>query len=114
MLRSNLLGLAEITCFILFILALCSVTAVAVGNAVEARKNRSWPRLTVPARVTGKRSEAGARAKTRQRWYYVTFEVESGDSMELSVRVGDYGALAEGDTGRLTFQGSRFMSFDRG
>jgi hypothetical protein len=29
-------------------------------------------------------------------WYYVTFQVESGDRMELAVRGSDYGMLAEG------------------
>ena len=45
--------------------------------------------------------------------YYVTFQVESGDRMELSVRGKEYGLLAEGDYGRLTFQGTRYLGFQR-
>jgi hypothetical protein len=45
--------------------------------------------------------------------YHVTFEVESGDRMELSMSGSEYGMLAEGDTGRLTFQGTRYLSFER-
>ena len=45
--------------------------------------------------------------------YYVTFQVESGDRMELHVSGSEYGMLAEGDTGRLTFQGTRYLSFER-
>ena len=45
--------------------------------------------------------------------YYVTFQVESGDRMELSVKSSEYGMLAEGDSGRLTFQGTRFLGFER-
>ena len=45
--------------------------------------------------------------------YYVTFQVESGDRMEFHVSGLEYGMLAEGDTGRLTFQGTRYLSFER-
>lgn len=45
--------------------------------------------------------------------YYATFEVESGDRMELHVPATEYGLLIEGDQGDLTFQGSRFLSFER-
>ena len=45
--------------------------------------------------------------------YYVTFEVESGDRMELSVSGSEYGMLAEGDTGTLKFQGTRYLGFER-
>ena len=45
--------------------------------------------------------------------YFVTFQVESGDRMELSVSGPEYGMLAEGDTGRLSFQGTRYLGFER-
>ena len=45
--------------------------------------------------------------------YYVTFQVESGDRFELGVNGSDYGMLVEGDEGMLTFQGTRFLSFER-
>lgn len=45
--------------------------------------------------------------------YYVTFQVESGDRMEMSVSGSEYGTLAEGDKGTLTFQGTRFLTFNR-
>lgn len=85
----------------------------------EWRKNNHAPRLTVPAAVITKRvsfsrhtarSTAGASAHT---YYFVTFEVESGDRFELAVYGSDYGLLAEGDHGRLTFHGTRFLAFDR-
>ena len=44
-------------------------------------------------------------------WYYATFQVESGDRMELSIPDRDYGYLVEGDRGSLAFQGTRFLSF---
>ena len=45
--------------------------------------------------------------------YYATFQVESGDRMELSMTGTEYGLLAEGDRGKLTFQGTRYLGFER-
>ena len=45
--------------------------------------------------------------------YYVTFQVESGDRMELRMTGRDYGMLFEGDHGTLHFQGTRYLGFDR-
>lgn len=33
--------------------------------------------------------------------------------MELSVSGTEYGMLTEGDVGKLTFQGTRYIEFDR-
>ena len=43
--------------------------------------------------------------------YYVTFQVESGDRMEMLVSGMEYGMLVEGDYGKLTFQGTRYLDF---
>jgi hypothetical protein len=45
--------------------------------------------------------------------YYVTFEFESGDRLELHVPHSEFGYLIEGDMGRLTFQGTRYKGFQR-
>ena len=45
--------------------------------------------------------------------YYVTFEVASGDRMELRLQGHEYGLIVEGDRGELTFQGTRFLGFTR-
>lgn len=50
---------------------------------------------------------------TQSTSYYATFQVESGDRMELHVSGAEYGMLAEGDTGKLTFQGTRYLGFVR-
>ena len=90
-------------------------------------KNNHSPQLSVTARVVSRRTEVshhsfanggdvtGAQgySTSSSTWYYVTFEVESGDRMEFSVDGREYGMLAEGDTGKLTFQGTRYLSFVR-
>ena len=42
-----------------------------------------------------------------------TAVVANAIQMEFHVSGSDYGMLAEGDTGRLTFQGTRYLSFER-
>ena len=42
-----------------------------------------------------------------------TFQVESGDRMEFHVGGAEYGMLAEGDAGKLTFQETRYLGFER-
>lgn len=79
------------------------------------------PRLTVTATVVSKRSNITVHHHTSDSVYphtsttsyYATFQVPSGDRMELSVPSTEYGLLVEGDEGDLTFQGSRFLRFDR-
>ena len=45
--------------------------------------------------------------------YYVTFQVEIGDRMEFEVDGSDYGLLMQGDIGKLSFQGTRYLGFER-
>lgn len=85
------------------------------------RQNDHSPRLTVEATVVGRRTDVShyhrgdvsAHSVSSYSTYYVTFEVESGDRMELCVSGQEYGMLIEGDRGRLTFQGTRFLDFQR-
>jgi hypothetical protein len=45
--------------------------------------------------------------------YYVTFQFDNGDRTELHLSGKEYGMLAENDLGILTFQGTRFHTFER-
>ena len=82
-------------------------------------KNNHSPRLTVPATVVAKRVEhsnsfGGHHGHMHlQTCYYVTFETENGERMELAVMGHESGLLVEGDKGILTFQGTRYLGFDR-
>ena len=62
-------------------------------------------RLTVPAVIVAKRPNGLN--------YYVTFQLDGGERMELAVDGRTYGLLAEGDAGQLTFQGTRYLGFVR-
>lgn len=92
-----------------FLLLIGVVVFVIVSNIARAARDRASPRLTVPARVVAKRVQVW----NHYTYYYATFEVESGDRMELSLDGEDFGLLAEGDAGEMTFQGGKFLSFER-
>lgn len=92
-----------------FLLLIGVVVFVIVSNIARAARGRASPRLTVQARVVAKRAQVW----NHYTYYYATFEVESGDRMELSLDGEDFGLLAEGDVGELTFQGKKFLSFER-
>ena len=88
----------------------------------EKRKNDASPRLSVPATVVTKRTNVSHRHHhgandmdycTTDTTYYVTFQVGSGDRMELRMSGRDYGMLFGGDRGTLHFQGTRYLGFDR-
>ena len=99
-----------------------------IANGIgEWSRNNNSPRLTVDAAVAAKRTAVthdrtanagditGAHGYTDHihTSYYATFQVESGDRMELQVSGTEYGMLSEGDCGRLSFQGSRYLGFER-
>ena len=73
--------------------------------------------MTVDATVVSKRQHTSHHHHnnhmSHSTSYYVTFQVESGDRMELHMSGMEYGMLAEGDYGKLTFQGTRYLEFVR-
>lgn len=111
----------------LFPIFFFAITAIIIATFVvmfvkgirEWNHNNHSPVLTVPAKVVAKRehrshnSAAGDDIVHTSTSYYATFEVESGDRMELSLSGREYGLLAQGDVGKLTFQGSRYHRFER-
>ena len=103
---------------ILFLVVLGMILYTIIGNIRTWNKNNHSPRLTVPAAVVAKRTEVSHHHTDNTMMhtfttYYVTFQVESGDRMELTVSGSDYGMLVEGDIGKLSFQGTRYLGFER-
>lgn len=109
----------EIMFFLVFGLVLCVFITTLVRGIGEWNKNNNSPRLTIPAKVVAKRtnvshhSNASGHGHHTSTTYFVTFEVESGDRLELRLRGNEYGMLIEGDLGKLTFQGTRYLGFER-
>ena len=107
--------------FLMFGLVVCMILFTLIKGIAQWNQNNHSPRLTVGAVVVAKRTQVthhhnhgnGAMHTGHSTSYYATFQVESGDRMELHVSGTEYGMLAEGDTGRLTFQGTRYLGFGR-
>ncbi len=100
---------------VMFVLVFGIIIVTMVRGVGEWNKNNQSPKLTVPATVVAKRSDVHRGIETMHTFtsYYVTFQVESGDRMEFEVSDMEYGMLAEGDSGELTFQGTRYLNFRR-
>ena len=116
---------------ILFYIGFAAVLVIILVQAFRGLKtwnqNNNSPRLSVPASVVAKRTNisyhrhANAGDATgahgyhtgSSTTYYATFQVESGDRMEFHISGQQYGMLVEGDHGKLSFQGTRFLNFER-
>ena len=108
----------EVLFFIVFFLIFGVFIFQLISGIAEWGKNNASPRLTVDAKIVAKRDHRTRHHHSNGHWhtsstYYVTFEFESGDRMELRVGWNDYGMLAESDIGKLTFQGTRYLGFER-
>jgi len=106
---------------IMFLLVFGIIIFTFLKGIGQWNYNNKQPVLTVVARVVTKRANTSRHHhhhdnhvhSSTSTSYYVTFEVESGDRMEFRVPGREYGMLAEGDLGKLTFQGTRYHSFER-
>lgn len=106
--------------FVIIFLFILGVFCVLLVKGIgQWNKNNRAPRLSVPATVVAKRtnvshhSGSSHHVSSTSTTYYVTFEVESGDRMELCLPGTEYGLLIEGDAGTLSFQGTRYLGFQR-
>ena len=82
-------------------------------------RDNAAPVQTQPAQVAAKRtytghgpSSGGMRGHAYTR-YFATFQLDDAQRLELQVTGREYGQLAEGDRGTLTWQGSRYRGFAR-
>lgn len=106
---------------LLFVIVFGIIVFSIVRGIVGWSYNNKQPVLTVNSRIVSKRADVkhhnhnnnGNMNHYTNTTYYVTFEVESGDRLELKMSGREYGMLAERDKGRLTFQGSRYLGFER-
>lgn len=103
---------------IVFILVFGTIIYTVISSAKEWKTNNDSPVLSVDAVVVAKRTNVSHHhhdnmQSSSSTTYYVTFQVDSGDRMELKVKGREYGMLIEQDRGKLTFQGTRYLGFKR-
>ena len=94
-----------------FGLAFGTIVSTLVKQGKTNRKNDASPRVSADATVVTKRTHVrGDHAHTT---YFATFQFESGDRLELEIPRDKFGYIVEGDNGKLHFQGTRFLDFQR-
>ena len=104
---------------VIFLLVFSIAALSFLRELLQWNKNNHTPRLIVDAQVVSKRTNVSRRRRTdnvssrTSTSYYVTFQFETGDRMELKLQGQEYGLLVEGDKGRLTFQGTRYLGVER-
>lgn len=104
--------------FPLFGLVFLAVLVISVGGTIiktigEQTRNAAAPVLIADAIVTTKRLEVINRGKSHSTEYYATFDLGSGERIELELDGKQYGLLAERDRGELRYQGTWFLGFER-
>lgn len=116
-------NLFELMFTVMFGLVIGIFVITLLKGISQWNKNNNSPRLTVPAVVVAKRGDVchhrhNTGVNNHHHYhssttYYVTFQFESGDRMELQMAGNEYGMLVEGDAGILSFQGTRYLGFER-
>ena len=96
---------------VMFGLAFGTVISTMIKNGKQNKENHNSPRLSCEATVVTKRTKVwGDHSRTT---YFATFQFESGDRLELEIPHSQFGYLVEGDKGKLSFQGTRYLNFER-
>jgi hypothetical protein len=106
---------------VVFVVVVGVILFAIINGIKQWSNNNQQPVLTVACKIVGKRTDVNHSSNHQNEnmhsststTYYTTFEVESGDRIELRIADQEYGQLAEGDQGKLTFQGTRYLGFVR-
>ena len=104
---------------LVFVLVIIFIIMALVKDVRQWSRNNRLPRLTVNAVVVSKRTKINTHRhmenmrSTVDTSYFVTFQFDSGDRMEFLINEQNFGYLVESDRGMLTFQGTRYLGFER-
>ena len=108
---------------VLFLIVSGGIAAIIVTGIVRKKRNDRAAQTTVDASVLEKHTTVqrhpvagdttGAHGYTRFTSRHVTFLTTDRAQRTFDVDETVYDALTEGDRGRLTYQGSRFVGFVR-
>ena len=117
-------GMSPLMIGLIAVFAILLIGTIGRALFIWIRNNNS-PVQTVEAQVVTKRMKVSGFGRTMaggntintmgsstRTHYFVTFELEKGNRLELGVKDAEYGMLAEGDRGVLSFQGTRYLGFE--
>jgi hypothetical protein len=99
----------------IFIFVGCAILLAIVRGLIQWSRNNNSPLVTVPAFVVTKRHHVsgGSGDSSASTSYYVGFELQGGERLELQMSGQNFGLLSERDRGQLTHQGTRYKGFTR-
>ena len=100
---------------VIFVVVVVTIGFRLLHAVMEWSNNNQQPVQALAATVRAKRMDVQGLAGDYggQTNYFVTFEFPDGTRREVRVSGERYGQMAEGDTGTVTLQGTRFHSFIR-
>ena len=110
---SGLFTLVPIFIGLVFLFVIGSIVFGVIKNLAQWSENNAQPVANEEARLVTKRTEVSSSRERSTTRYYLTFELASGVRREFSVSGSEYGLQAEGDSGQLRFQGTRYLGFTR-
>lgn len=95
---------------IVFVIIMGIVKTIGAGlsNQAAERVQRSCKVVDKRTRVRGGSGDFSAST-----YYYITFEFDGGERVELEVKDTDFGMIVIGDCGELHYKGTRFLEFVR-
>lgn len=106
-----------------FVFVFGTIIVRSIQGVKQWKRNNASPVLTVDATMLTKRTNVHHYAYNAgtdsidyalsSTIYYATFEVESGERLEFKIHNTEYGMLIENDIGKLTFEGTRYLGFER-
>lgn len=101
--------------FAIFAIVIGGFIFIAIRGLGQWTKNNKQQIFSDPVLVKDKRTHVwgGGHHSRSHTSYYITFEFENGERQEFMVPGRVYGDTGQGDTGTLTYQGTRFHDFQR-
>ena len=95
----------------IFYYALYRFIKAAIGGGIAPR--RTVEAMIVKKRLSCERHHHGAEVFTdhERTNYFVTFQLERNNRIELQVKESQYDLLFDGERGKLTYQGKRYIRF---
>ena len=96
---------------VVFYLAIFGFIKTVLGGSMARR--RTVDAMIVKKRLSCERHHHGAEIFTNHERtnYFVTFQIEKNHRIELQVKESQYDLLFDGERGKLTFRGKRFIRF---
>lgn len=119
---NTMFNVIPIIIFIGFVAVFVLIIFIMAKGISTWNHNNARPKLTVLAKIVSKRVNISTHIHNENdnfshtgtsSTYFITFEVESGDRLEFNINGNEYGLLVEQDKGNLTFQGTRYLGFER-